>query len=460
MKRAFLYLSLALAIGGTAVAGDTPVPGVGPFGARVTPDGREVYVPLFGQFSPEFVMGDSAAVLDAASGAVVATIPTGLQPEDVAYSPDGKTAFITDSGSATLTVVDVATRTVLSTVEVGLPFQTFLFGVEVVDSPKGPRVYVTSTGGNYDGSEKNVFVVDANPASSTYLTVVDTIEATGGFTRPAFKRTGRDLVVPRGFPDNDFSANPRLSVFDLPSNALASEVTILPAPGGVHGIEDIALTPDGRFAYVAAFDWWGGTDEVFVVDIEEGRVSDIVRLGSGDTAQHGIASSPDGLLVLVTNFYAGTVSWVFTPTHTVIRHTPAGAGANEVAFAPGGRRFFVTNQLANSVSWEDVPAADTLVTLLVEEAIAAGRVSPRARQDLERRIAHLRRALASGHGAQARAALDQLVRRVRHHATAGEISIGAAKDLFPPAAGTNDVSTPLDAGGVDSFDGTLSTLSR
>jgi DNA-binding beta-propeller fold protein YncE len=102
-------------------------------------------------------------------------------------------------------VVDVASRTVVGTVELGTPYATFLYGVAVA----GDRVYVTSGGGNYDGSEENIFVVDA-----TSLRVIDTFEITGGFSRPALRDDGEELVVARGFPDNDFSASPRIVVLD------------------------------------------------------------------------------------------------------------------------------------------------------------------------------------------------------------------------------------------------------
>ncbi len=476
--RRLVTLALLAVTALPAVADESPVLGIGPFGVSVRPDGREVYVPLFGQFSPTFVTGTTAAVLDGATGNVLATIPTGVQPEDVAFTPEGRHAFITNSGSATVTIVDTRTRTVVSTVEVGKPDATYLYGIQI-GTVLGSRTvtvrtfgrtiqfvvpavrtlaYVNSTGGNADGSEENVFVLEADARDRNFGKIVDTIELSGGFTRGDLRRTS--YVSARGFPGNDFSASPEVAIFRTRDNSLRSTITVHPAPGGVHGLEDLALDPAGRFAYVAAFDWVGGSDEVYVVDVASGKVSDIVRLGTSDVAQHGIAVSPDGLLVAVTNFNAGTVSWIFTPTHTVVRETTTGAGPNEVAFRSDGRRAFVTNQLGGTVSWFDLETSDRLVVRLVREAIAAGNASAQATRRLQTRIDVLSKALDRGHDREARVQLAHLVDEVRRFASAGELTVVRAKDLVPPSAATNQLATPLDQGGAETFDPTAATLSR
>jgi YVTN family beta-propeller protein len=406
-------------------------PNVGPFGAKVSPDGATVLVPEFGQFSPEFIMGSTVAVIDVGNDAVVGTVAVDLQPEDVDYTPDGSYAFVTNAGAATVSVIEMASLTTVASIPCGVPFATFLFGVSV--SPDGKLGYVGTTGGNWDGSEENLYVFDADPTSANFATVLYTIEITGGFTRGAFRNGGK-FVTARGFADNDFGASPRVSQFK--NGALVGEAIVHPATAGFHGSEDIAVTPNGRYAYVPVWEFLGGTDEVFVVDLNLNTVVDIVRLGSGDDAQHGIAIDPSGLLVPTTNFFANSVSVIFTPTNTVIQQIPVGAQPNEVAFTPDGLKAYVTNQGSNTVSVLTFAPRHELVVQLAQNAT----VDPQIAKPL---AAHIKAVQNNP------AALASLVNFIREKSAQGLISIGENKDTVPPAEDVNNVGVTL--GGVGTY---------
>ena len=64
---------------------------------------------------------------------VVATVPVGLSPEGVAITPDGKNAYVANSGSGTVSVIDTATNTVAATVPVGPSPE----GVAIIPPPPG-----------------------------------------------------------------------------------------------------------------------------------------------------------------------------------------------------------------------------------------------------------------------------------------------------------------------------------
>jgi DNA-binding beta-propeller fold protein YncE len=100
-----------------------------------TPDGRFVWVPV--------KMANEIAIVDTASWSVAARItdPSFMQPHQVVFSPDGRTAFVTNNnkmdhmadpahaghtmpagaadGVAALSVVDVASRKVTKTLPLG-----------------------------------------------------------------------------------------------------------------------------------------------------------------------------------------------------------------------------------------------------------------------------------------------------------------------------------------------------
>ncbi len=67
--------------------------------------------------------GASVSLIDLASGDVVATLPTGVGPHEVAVSPDGTKALITNYGrrlpGCSLTLIDIPTATVLRTLDLG-----------------------------------------------------------------------------------------------------------------------------------------------------------------------------------------------------------------------------------------------------------------------------------------------------------------------------------------------------
>src|SRR2546425_2524640 len=62
---------------------------------------------------------DDVTVIDAATRAVVGTIPVGKRPRGVAVSPDGRRGYVTNNNSDSLNVIDAKTLEVLSTVPAG-----------------------------------------------------------------------------------------------------------------------------------------------------------------------------------------------------------------------------------------------------------------------------------------------------------------------------------------------------
>jgi YVTN family beta-propeller protein len=59
------------------------------------------------------------AVVDPVTKSVAADVTVGSQPHWIGLSPDGKTAYMTNEGSNTVSVVDLGTDTVVQTIPVG-----------------------------------------------------------------------------------------------------------------------------------------------------------------------------------------------------------------------------------------------------------------------------------------------------------------------------------------------------
>ena len=128
------------------------VPGVGvaPHMVAITPDGSEAWVGNVGGgdvalIDVELAISDPAnAVICVTPGGAGAQcrIPAGAGTEGIEFTHDGSTAYAANGGANTITVIDVATRTVTGTLPVpGSPRRVHV-------RPDGLRAYVSQLFGN------------------------------------------------------------------------------------------------------------------------------------------------------------------------------------------------------------------------------------------------------------------------------------------------------------------------
>lgn len=132
----------------------TLVTGIEPEGVTASPDGRLAYVTA--------ETSNTVTVIDARRDSVIATFIVGARPRDVAFSPDGARAWVSSEMGRSLTVVDTRTSRVLRTIPLRLPGDVKPMGVQV--SPDGARVFVAL------GRANAVAVLDA--ASDSVIAVV------------------------------------------------------------------------------------------------------------------------------------------------------------------------------------------------------------------------------------------------------------------------------------------------
>ena len=160
-----------------------------------------------------------------------------------------------------------------------------------------------------------------------------------------------------------------VSVIDTRTNDLVgSPIAVGRQPIGV------AVTPDGSKVYVANAD----SDTVSVIATATNAVIGL-PIAVGDRPS-GVAVTPDGSTVYVTNDLSDTVSVIATATDTTVDTDPAQAGVNPitvgsrpsgVAVTPNGRRVYVTNSGANTVA-----VIDAATNALVDTDPDAAGVNP------------------------------------------------------------------------------------
>lgn len=167
-------------------------------------------------------------------------------------------------------------------------------------------------------------------------------------------------------------------------------------PQGTTGVLDFSIAADGTYRVVTtpAFAATGGTINL-QAQIDDGTRALFGRTGRGtvpviitvaepgvptatipvgDTPT-GVAVSPEGRRVYVTNLEDNTVSVIDTETNDVIDTIDVGSRPNSIALTPNGRAY-VANFGANTVSVIDTGSNERLFDIVVGESPVALAVSP------------------------------------------------------------------------------------
>jgi YVTN family beta-propeller protein len=279
-----------------------------PVAMAVSPDDRHVYV--------GGVQG-TVSVMNAATGAVTATIPTRYGVSGLAISPDGAHLYATDGASGTVSVIDTAANAVTTTIPVGPD----PLGVAV--SPDGRAVYVAE---------------DSDPGT---LTVIDT--GTAAVTRriPVGGNPAAVAITPDGrtaYVTSD--ASNTVSVLDTATGVLTAAVPVGQYPGAGQYPQAVTIAPDGRYAYVAS----PQIGAVTVID-----TSTLTLVGRIPTSGFVIAP-PGGRRAYL---FGGGVSVVDTSTNTVTSTAATSLRATSGAVSHDGRRLYLADSTDSTVTIVD-----------------------------------------------------------------------------------------------------------
>ena len=188
------------------------------------------------------------SVVDVASGAVVARVPVGREPEGVGITPDGRWVLVTNESDNSVSVIDTRTLKIVRSVEVGKRPRDVAF------TPDGRAAYVS---GEFDASVYRMAVPQGAP--------VERVLQLRKEARPMAivldsKRTRLYVSTGRGGT---------VAVIDSASHKLLAEVKVGTRPWG------IALSQDGRWLYTAN----GPSDDVSVIDTSTLRAVRHIRVG-------------------------------------------------------------------------------------------------------------------------------------------------------------------------------------
>ncbi len=265
---------------------------------------------------------DSLSVVDLASDAVTSTVPVGSFPAAVAVGSDGLTAYVANFKGDSLSVVDVASGAVTRTISVGSRPDAVVVS--------GGLVYVANL---LDGT---VSVVD--PGSGA---VTATVSLPGSDPAPsglAVSGDGHELYV-------DDARNGKTDVVDLtqdPAVALSGQASVgtYPAYVAVHG--GLGFVADATKAASTP-------GEVSVLDLSDPTHPVTTATVAVGSHPYGIADLPGLNEVLVSNSGDATLDAVDTVSDALMQTVGVGGTPDAVAVTPDQSTAVVSDEGDNDV---------------------------------------------------------------------------------------------------------------
>ncbi|HXZ73875.1 MAG TPA: alkaline phosphatase family protein, partial [Streptosporangiaceae bacterium] len=237
--------------------------GANPQAIAITPDGSTAFVANYGS--------DTVTPIRTVSRRAGTPIPVGKQPRAIAITPDGRTAYVVNYGSDTVTPINTSTRQAGTPIPVG----------------KQPRAIAITPNG------RTAYVLDWGGAAVT----------------PISTATNR--------------AGPAIRVGSYPFA--------------------IAIAPDGRTAYVASY----GSNTVTPIGTATGRPGPAIPVGQ---APNALAVTPASTKVFVVGGDSDTVTPITAATGRAGRGIPVGYSPEAVAISPSGTTAYVVSTISGTLT--------------------------------------------------------------------------------------------------------------
>lgn len=271
---------------------------------------------------------NTISVIDAATFKVIAKLPAGKLPEHLTPDWDMSRLYVSNYGSAFLTVVDPRTDTVVSPIAAASPY----------------NLYFT-------------------PDGTTAIVMAEDVNRIDFYDRHTWKLLKRLPIKWAGIDHADFSAGGRylLASTEYAGHVLKVDVVTMTIVGdlSVGGKPvDVKLSPDGSVFFVAN----QGRHGVSVID--PFRMKELAFIPTGKGA-HGFAVSRDAKSLYVSNRLAGTISVISFATRKVTATWHVGGSPDMLQVSTDGTQLWTGNRYASTVVVFNTATGKLLATILV-----------------------------------------------------------------------------------------------
>jgi YVTN family beta-propeller protein len=333
-----------------------------PLNLAISPQAKELYVAC--------EASDSVVVIDVQNESKVAEISVGGQPHDVKFSPDGSRVYVSNRLDDSVSVIDPGSRQVIHTIPVGdephgiltdksgeilIVLNTSEDSVSLIDtstlkevkrlaasrnpwsldlSPDGSQAFITNTLSRLvrfrTPAQSEVTVVDVQSGAVIARPVVQAANLLQGV---AWHPSGKYGLVTLTRTKNLVPMTRLLQGWTITNGigivwrdgrvdqVLLDEPSIcFPDPA------DVAITPDGRLAFVTS----SGSDRVAVIDLPK-----LISMLEAASEEERTQVFPNHL---------------GKPTEFVIKHIQTKNSPRGILITPDGRRAFVANALDDSLT--------------------------------------------------------------------------------------------------------------
>src|SRR6266853_4551048 len=284
------------------------------------------------------------ALVDPATEKVLVKLPTGRGPHEVAVSPDGRTAYVSnfgrysvypagdtehDKAGHTITVIDLVDRKVKTTFDLG--------------THTGPHGMIVS----HDG--KLVWVTTETPQA-----VLELDSATGKILHVWNTTQDRSHMI---------VATPNETKFYV-TNTVSGSVSVIDRSTGEAkvvatgpGTEGIAISPDGKEV------WAASRADAKISIIATATDTIVASFSSGGKSPKRMDFTPDGAQVWVTNPSSNQTTVFDAHAHELLASLTLAKSPSGVYISSDGRHAYITNAVANELTFIDVASRKILNTM-------------------------------------------------------------------------------------------------
>ena len=269
---------------------------------------------------------NSLAIFDPATQKVVARIPTGEGPHEIAASSDGKLAVVTNYGAKdpghSLSVIDLITQREIHRVDLG-----------PLGRPHGILF----------ADNKFYFTVELNKLIARYDPATNQLDWLLGVGQNRTHMLVRTKYLNEIFTSNVDSGT--VTAIEKSSDPSGWKETNIPVGKAVEGID---ISPDDREVWAAN----AGDGTVSIIDTASGKVTQTFNARTKHSNR--LKFTPDGKFALISDPATGELIVLDTATRTITKMLNVGRNPGGILIVPDGSRAYVALAGDNAVAVIDL----------------------------------------------------------------------------------------------------------